>query len=71
MTTLLLGLVLGFLPVHGGEWGRGTPDALQEGRATREGVTALVTTESTRISPDPQKTTTPNNPEHSIKLVGH
>jgi hypothetical protein len=31
------------------------PDAFQEGRVVRAGVTALVSAEPTRISPDPKK----------------
>jgi len=39
-TTLLPGQVLGFPPVRGGAWGRGRPDALQEGTMAPTGVTA-------------------------------
>ena len=41
-TTLLPGQVLGFPPVRGGAWGRGRPDALQEGTMPPTGVTASV-----------------------------
>jgi hypothetical protein len=61
MTTLLPGQVLGFPLVRGGGWGRGTPEALQEGRATPAGVTTSVPDKPTGISPDPQKTTTPSD----------
>jgi hypothetical protein len=56
MTTLLPKLYLGFLSIHRGEWGRGTPDALQEERVAPAGVTTSVLARPTRISPDPQKT---------------
>jgi hypothetical protein len=54
MTPLLPGLVLGFPPVCGGDWGGGTPDALQEGKVTPVGVTASVSSMPTGISPDHQ-----------------
>ena len=41
-TTLLPGQVLGSPPVRGGAWGRGRPDALQEGTMAPTGVTASV-----------------------------
>jgi hypothetical protein len=61
MTILLPGLVLGFLVVHAGEWGRGTHDALEEGRAAPASVAASVLANPTRISPDPQKSTAPHS----------
>jgi hypothetical protein len=39
-------------PVRGGWWGRGTPEALQEGTATPAGVTTSVPDKPTMISPD-------------------
>jgi hypothetical protein len=47
------GLVLEFFPVHGGEWGRGTPDTIQEGRVAPADVTVFLPYEPIRISPDP------------------
>jgi hypothetical protein len=71
MTTLMRELVLGFLPVHGGKCERGSLDALQEGRVAPASVNTSVSAEPTRISPDPQKTTTLDNPYHSTKLAAH
>ena len=58
-TPLLPGLALGFPPIRGRDWGGGTPDALQEGRATPAGVSASVSGMPTRISPAHQT----HNPE--------
>jgi hypothetical protein len=52
-------------------WGRGTLEALQEETATPVGVTTSVPVKPTRISPDPQKTTTPNDRECSTQLAAH
>jgi hypothetical protein len=52
-TPLLPGLVLGFPPIRGREWGGGTTDALQEGKATPAGVTASVSGLPTRFLPSP------------------
>ena len=50
-TTLLPGQVLGFPPVRGGAWGRGRPDALQEGTMAPTGVTASVPASRPRFLP--------------------
>jgi hypothetical protein len=55
MTTLLPGQILGFPPVCGGAWERGTPGALQEGMAAPEGVTASVSAIRQGILPTPKK----------------
>jgi hypothetical protein len=55
-TTLLCGLILGFPLVRYREWGRGTPDTLQEGRATPASVTTQMS-KAAGISPDLQNTT--------------
>ena len=71
MPTLLPGLVLGFPPARGGAWGRGIPDALQEGTVAPAGVTASVPAKPTEISPVRQPTTTLYDPSHSTKLAAH
>jgi hypothetical protein len=72
MTTRLLGLVLGFPPVHGGARKKGgTPDALQEGMAAPKGVTALVSAFRQGFLLTPQKNHARNAPSHSTKLAAH
>jgi hypothetical protein len=55
MTTLLPGQDLGFLPIHGREWGRGEPDTLQEGKVAPAGVTASVSGQANRDFSQPPK----------------
>ena len=63
---------LGFPPVREGPWeGRGISDALQEGTAAPTGVTASVPNKPTRISPNPQPITTPDDPSRSTILAVH
>ena len=46
--------VLGFPPIHRGQWGRDITDALREGPAAPAGVNAPVPGKPLGISPDPQ-----------------
>jgi hypothetical protein len=48
--SLLPGIILGFSPVHEKDWGWGTRDILQEGRAASVGITASVSDEPIWVS---------------------
>jgi hypothetical protein len=55
MMTLLPGQILGFPPVCGGAWERGTPGALQEGMVAPVGITASVLAIRQGFLPTPKK----------------